>query len=457
MCPSKAQAAMSAYRAVILAGGKGLRMRSDRPKVLHKICGEALINMVLSAIEASSITDPTVTVVPCDQSTMYDTIHHRTEFAVQREAKGSGHALLQAKNKVGDSKNIVVLNGDVPFVSPKTINRLICAHQQNNAHITLLTSTLVPPKDMGRIFRTSDGEIQSIIESGETNSKTSLIDEVNAGLYCFKSSWLWEALEAINPSRTGEFYITDLVKIATKQKLSVQSISSSDELESMGINTRLELSLAENLYRKRLTENLMISGVTLTDPATVYIDQQVIVEPDTVILPNTHLKGTTKIRKGCTIGPNTIIEDTNIGSSCTVRSSVSEGAVLEDNVTIGPFSHIRKGSLLERNVRIGNYAEIKNSHIGENSRSGHYSYIGDARVGREVNIGAGTITCNYDGNEKHLTTIGDHAFIGCNTMLVAPINIGQNSVTGTGSVINKDVPPYSKAIGSPARIFKNEK
>lgn len=447
---------MSTSRAIILAGGKGLRMRSARPKVLHKICGEALISMVLSAIESSSITDPTITVVPDDYSTIYDTVHHRTKFAVQREAKGSGHALLQAKNKVGNSENIVVLNGDVPFVSHKTINRLISAHQQNDSHITLLTSTLVSPNDMGRIFRTSDGKIQSIIESGESNSKTSLIDEVNAGLYCFKSSWLWKALEAINPSRTSEIYITDLVKIATTQKLSVQSISSSDELEAIGINTRLELSLAENMYRKRLIENLMISGVTLTDPETVYIDQQVVVEPDTVILPNTHLRGTTKVGKDCTLGPNTIIEDTNIGPNCMVRSSVIEGAVLEGNVTIGPFSHIRKGSLLEQNVRVGNYAEIKNSHIGENSRSGHYSYIGDAKVGREVNIGAGTITCNYDGNKKHMTTIGDHAFIGCNTMLVAPVNIGRNSITGTGSVINKDVPPNSKAIGSPARIFKNE-
>lgn len=448
---------MNTSRAVILAGGNGLRMRSDQPKVLHKICGEALLSMVLDAIESSSITDRTITVVPNNHSTIHDAVHQRTEFAVQKKPKGTGHALLQAKNQVGDSKNVVVLNGDVPFIRHKTINRLISVHQKNNAFITLLTSTLVSPDGMGRIFRASDGKIASIIEAEETDSKTSLIDEVNAGLYCFKSPWVWEALEALNPSRTGEIYITDLVKIATKQGRYVQYISSSDKLESMGINTRLELSLAENLYRKRLTDNLMVSGVTMTDPTTVYIDQQVEVEPDTVILPNTHLKGNTKVRRGCTLGPNTIIEDSNIGANCTVRSSVIEGAVLDNNVTIGPFSHVREGSLLGQNVRVGNYAEIKNSHIGENSRSGHYSYIGDARVGREVNIGAGTITCNYDGKEKHSTVIGDRAFIGCNTMLVAPVNIGENSITSTGSVINKDVPPHSKAIGTPARIFKNEK
>ena len=232
MCTGDARclflAAMNTSRAVILAGGKGLRMRSDQPKVLQKVCGEALINMVLNAIESSSITDPTITIVPPNQSSIYDAVYQRTEFAVQKEPNGSGHALLQAKNKVGDSKYIVVLNGDVPFVNHKTINRLISAHQNNNAYITLLTSTLVSSDGMGRIFRTSNGEIQSIIESGETNSKTSHIDEVNVGLYCFQSSWLWKALEAINPSRTGEIYITDVVKIATNQGLYVQSISSSD-------------------------------------------------------------------------------------------------------------------------------------------------------------------------------------------------------------------------------------
>ena len=278
------------------------------------------------------------------------------------------------------------------------------------------------------------------------------INEINAGTYCFRTSWLWDNLPCLEYSTTGEIFLTDLIEGAASQGREIASVTVEDGTEALGINTRVELSRAESMMRDRIRRYWMMEGVTIPDPESVYIDHDTRIGIDSVVLPNTHIRGGTVIGEDCEIGPNSVIVDSQIADRCRIVSSVVEEAIIESDVQVGPFSHLRSGAYLESEVRIGNFGEIKNSRIGRATKSGHFSYIGDAEVGANVNIGAGSVTCNYDGEKKNRTVIGDDVFIGCDTMMVAPVTIGDRSYTGAGSVINKDVPPDSGAIGAPARI-----
>ena len=273
---------------------------------------------------------------------------------------------------------------------------------------------------------------------------------MNAGVYCFRTGWLWDELARIEPSAYGEVYLTSLIELAPVGM--VETLTVDDPQEAWGVNTRVELAAAEGVMRTRIRERWMLEGVSMPDPNSVYIDYGASIGVDTVVLPNTHIRGATRIGADCEIGPNSIIEDSRIGDRCRVVASVVEDATLESGVDVGPFSHMRPGAYLETGVHIGNFGEVKNSRIGRDAKMGHFSYIGDAQVGANVNIGAGAITCNYDGERKHGTVIGDDAFIGSDTMLVAPVTVGERSYTSAGAVVNRDVPPDSGAIGAPARI-----
>ena len=441
---------MSTHAAVVLAAGKGARMKSNTPKVLHRICGGPMVSLVVASAQAAGL-DRVVVVVPQDSQPIMDVLGASVQYTHQTVPLGTGHALLQSRAELENVANIVVLLGDVPLVQPVTLSKLVSLHNEREACITILTATGANADGLGRVVRSSSGRIVAVVEESEADESILTLTESNSGVCCFRSEWLWDNLPRISPSANGEVFLTDLVAEASAQGMPIGSVEAEDPDETLGVNTRVQLAQAEAVLRQRIRTRWMLEGVTILDPPSVFIDADVQLGQDSTVMPNTHITGRTQIGLSCEIGPNSIISDCAVGDDCNIISSVVEGSVLEDEVAVGPFSHIRPGSRLEKGVRVGNYAEVKNSRLGPGTKTGHFSFIGDADVGANVNIGAGTVTCNYDGEKKNPTTIGDDAFIGCDSMLVAPINIGQGSVTGAGSVITKDVPPGTLVKGVPAR------
>ena len=442
--------------AVILAAGDGNRMKSQTPKPLHKVCGKEILNMILDAVELSGIAY-SVTIVPSDYKLFEISAGNRTRFEVQGQAKGTGHALLQAKKAAKNSRFILVLNGDIPLISPETISRLISLHQEKESTATFLTNRKDNPLGSGRVIRTHNGAVEAIVEERDADSKIKDVTEVNCGVYCFEAPWVWSALESLKPSSNNEFYITDLIALALAQNHRVETLETVRQEETINVNDRIQLAEAEAVLQQNIRAKWMKSGVTLVDPTSIYIEQGVDIGKDTSVLPNTHIQQGSIIGRNCQIGPDSTVKASTIGDKSKVTHSVIENASLGTEVSVGPFSHIRAGTVLENNVYVGNHVEIKNSTLGAESKCGHFSYIGDAIIGTNVNLGAGTITCNYDGLTKHTTVIGNNAFIGSNTMLVAPVNIGENAVTGTGSIVNKNVPEGARAIGAPVRIIVGER
>lgn len=447
---------MSTKAAVILAAGKGVRMRSSLSKVLHKICGKELVRHVVDAAKGAGYDRVVVVVSPANSSPVRDLLGETVEYAVQAEMLGTGHAVLQAKDLLRDTETVAVLNGDVPLIRPETLSSLLERHESQNACATLLTAHCEIP-GLARVVRDSDGAIAEIVEERDADEATKAISEVNVGSYCFKGPWLWDALEKVEPSGGGEYYLPAVVAMAVQQGSPPKSVEVSDPAEALGINDRVQLSEAETILRDRIRLHWMKSGVTMPDPSSIYIDADVTLGQDTTVLPNTHVTGRTDVGDQCVLGPNSIIDSARIGSECLVRSSVVEGSELEARVTVGPFAHVRPGSRLAEGVVLGNFAEVNRSSVGRNSKAAHFSYLGDAQVGEDVNIGAGTVTVNYDGVSKQSTRIGDGAFIGCDTMLVAPVEIGKGAQTGAGAVVTKDVPPDELAVGVPARVKPKNK
>ena len=426
-------------------------MKSRIPKALHAVCGKPMASIVADAAGAAGF-DPIIFVIPTGQTEIRSALGDEYVYAFQDEPLGTGHALATAKSKASRFDSIIVLNGDIPLITPSTLVALSELHFSSEAPVTLLTSRVADPAGLGRVIRDQAGRVVAIVEHGDADETTLAIDEINAGVYCFQSEWLWRQLPELPGSSNGEVYLTDLVAMAVRQGENVESMQVDAADEALGVNNRLELSRAESAMRDRIRRHWMMEGVTIADPPSVYIDYAVDIGLDTVVLPNTHLVGSTIVGESCEIGPNSVVRDSNIGSNCQIIASVVTEATLEPDVHVGPFSHIRPGAHLESEVHIGNFGEVKNSRIGRGTKSGHFSYIGDAVVGSNVNVGAGSITCNFDGENKNVTVIGDDVFIGCDTMMVAPVRIGDRSHTGAGSVINRDVPPDSGAIGAPARI-----
>ncbi|MBI2845435.1 MAG: bifunctional UDP-N-acetylglucosamine diphosphorylase/glucosamine-1-phosphate N-acetyltransferase GlmU [Chloroflexi bacterium] len=444
--------------AIVLAAGEGTRMHSAIPKVLHPLAGEPMLKHVLRAVSALK-PQPLVVVGPRGRkmlSALGPSKNYR--YVEQRQPRGTGHAVLQTERAVaGKADMVLVIYSDHPLTTPQTIKRLIEAHQAEGAVLSFLAFHPSDPSGYGRVLRDDYGQVRAIVEEAAASEEEKKIGEAVSGVLVFDDSWLWPNLGRIKPNpKNGEIFLTDLISLALSQGQGVAAPLAEDNLEATGINTRLQLAQAEAVMRERVQKALMLSGVTILDPASTFIDTTVSVGPDTVILPATIIQGHTKIGSRCRLGPQTRIIDSSIGDGCTVDSSTLEEAILAEGVQVGPYSHLRPGTKLGKGVHVGNYVEIKESTIGDETQIGHFSYIGDAKIGKEVNIGAGSITCNFDGVKKQRTVIGDGAFIGSDTMLVAPVRVGRGAKTGAGAVVTHNLPPGSLAYGVPARVMKKK-
>ena len=441
--------------AVLLAAGQGTRMRSDTPKVLHPLCGRPMLWHSLEAVKRASTEKPVVVIgYGADQVREY--VGTSAECALQEPQLGTAHAVLQAEPLLkGKTDLVIVAYADMPLLRAETIQRLVDRQRTNPGPLSLLTVTADDPRGFGRIIRGEGGRVEAIVEEYVATPEQLQIRELNVGAYCFSAEWLWDALHRIekNPKK-GEYYLTDVVELATGQALVVEAVLHDDWIETIGINNRVQLAEAEAALRQRINRQHMLSGVSIADPASTYIDAEISIGKDTVVLPNTHILGGTVIGESNVIGPNSIIRDCTIGNRCKVLASVMDGAILEDDVDTGPFARLRKGAHLAAHVHVGNFGEVKESYLAPGVKVGHFSYIGNATIGENTNIGAGTITCNFDGEKKNPTEIGEDVFIGSDTMLVAPVKIGAGAKTGAGAVVTKDVPPDTLVVGMPARGIK---
>ncbi len=446
---------MSKLAAVILAAGQGTRMNSSTPKVLHHVGG---VPMVLWSIQNAAALGaaPVVLVVGIGAEAVKQAVGDQVEYAHQAEQLGTGHATLQARETLlGRSDAVLVLYGDMPNLRLETLQHMITLHQRRKPAITMLSVLSDDSMGFGRVVRDAQGQVQAIVEEAVASPEILALKELNCGVYCFDAGFLWEYLPRVpvTPPK-GEHYLTDMVELAVAARWPVEVFTIEDVEEVQGVNTRVHLARSERIMRQRIAEDMMLRGVTLVDPATTYIEATVSVGADTIIHPNTHLQGHTSVGERCVLGPNSVIRDTVIGDDCKVLASVLEKAVLEDEVEIGPFGRLREGAHLGRGVHMGNFGEVKNSHLGAGARMGHFGYVGDTEVGENSNIGAGAITCNYDGTHKHRTIIGVESFIGSGAMLVAPVRVGARAVVGAGSVVTHDVPDGTLSYGVPARTIR---
>jgi bifunctional UDP-N-acetylglucosamine pyrophosphorylase/glucosamine-1-phosphate N-acetyltransferase len=452
---------MEVWAGVVMAAGRGTRMKSKVPKIFHKLCGRELVSYSVEALRCAGISRIVAIVSPENEEGLKGLLGDSVEYVIQTGPLGTAHALLQSSGLLqGRAEQIMVLGADSPLIRSGTLERLSSRHLSRDSHATLLSATPGFPagmEDMGRVVRGDDGGVTAIVEASELTEDSQTASEVNGGAYCFKASWLWDSLPRIERSGGGEFYLTSLVDLAASQGEGVDALVLEDAEEVIGINNRLQLARAETAMRRRIRDHWMLEGVTMLDPASIFLDASVELGEDTVIYPNTMVLGRSRIGSGCTIGPNATIQDSVIGNGCRVVASFLEEATLEASVDIGPFSHLRPGAYLESSVHIGNFCEIKNSRLGRGVAMGHFGYVGDASIGADVNLGAGMVTCNYDGVTKHPTVVEEGAFIGCDTMFVAPVKVGAGAVTGAGAVVTKDVPPHRLAVGVPATIKETTK
>lgn len=441
---------------VILAAGLGTRMKSSKPKVLHELLGKPMVEYILDAVK-DLCAEPPVIVVGNQADLVRQTLGDKARFALQEPQLGTADAVKSARDLLkGRSEIVLVANSDFPLITPETYRALVEKHLSTGSVMTISTVVEENPRGFGRIVRDAHGKVSRIVEEKVASPEELKITELNSNPYCFDAAWLWDAIERIQKSAVGEYYLTDLVEVAYKEGKLVEAYGVKDKEESIGINNRIHLAEATRVAQKRTNEKWMLEGVTMIDPQRVYIESGVTLEKDTVLFPEVYLYGKTHIGEGCTIGPSVVMEDTEIGDGCKIKFAVLEKAKLENHVDMGPFGHLRKGAHLADHVHMGNFGEIKNSYLGEGTKMGHFSYIGDAQIGKDVNIGAGTITCNFDGINKFKTEIGDNVFIGSDTMLVAPVNIGEGAKTGAGAVVTHDVDAGTVVVGVPAKPLKKK-
>lgn len=436
---------------IILAAGQGTRMRSKFPKVLHPLLGKPLVWHALRAVKPL-VAHPPVLVVGYGAEAVKEAVGSDVTYALQEEQLGTGHAVAAAKSQVDpQADTILVTFADMPLLRQGTLQKLIDLHQTSESPVTMTSFIGDEARGFGRVVRNDQGHVIAIVEQADATPEQLAIREYNVSAYCFDADWLWDALERIPISPKGEYYLTDVVGLAVQSGYAVQSMVLADPTDGIGLNNRVHLAQAEKVMRQRINEQWMLAGVTLVSPETTVIEADVEIGQDTLILPNTYLRGETIIGEDCEIGPDTTVINTKVGNHVRVIASYLECAQVADHVSIGPYCHLRKNAILGEGVHLGNYAEVKDSTLGPGTKMGHFSYIGNARIGQDVNIGAGTITCNYDGKKKNPTEIGDHVFIGSDTMLVAPVKIGDRSITGAGAVVTRDVPPDTLVVGVPAK------
>jgi len=435
------------YSVVILAAGKGVRMCSQMPKVLHQVAGKPMIWYVVKAVKEAGIDD-IILVVGHGREMVEETLAgENLRFVVQEEQLGTGHALMQAQDSINPDNTLVVLAGDTPLLEGTTLKKLLDFHQQQQSRATVLSALLPDPYGYGRIIRQADGGLERIVEEKDASPEEKEITEINTGMYCFQAGAVFAALARVQRSNAqGEYYLTDVLPILKNDGHNV-AVLATDEVDQIhGINDRIQMAAAETIIRQRHNQELMKNGVTIMAPETTFIDSAVKIGIDTVIYPFTIIEGQTIIGENCTIGPYTRINDSSIGNDVVIESSRIKEARIGNHCDIGPFAYLRPEADLQENVKVGDFVEIKKSIVGVGSKIPHLSYVGDALLGKGVNIGAGTITCNYDGKKKSRTILEDHVFIGSNTNLVAPVTIGENSITGAGSTITRDIPAHTLAV-----------
>lgn len=438
---------MNTY-AVVLAAGQGTRMKSDLYKVLHPVCGKPMVAHVIDNIldlEAEKI----VTIVGHGAEQVEKTLGEKSEYALQTEQLGTAHAVQQAESILGDlDGTTIVVCGDTPLIRSETMSALVAHHNQSGAKATILTAIADDPTGYGRIIRGEDGQVLRNVEHKDASEKELQVSEINTGTYCFDNKALFETLKKVkNDNAQGEYYLPDVIGILQAEDELVTAHVTEDFSETLGINDRVVLSVAERVMRLRLAEMHMRNGVTIIDPESTYISADAEIGRDTILQPGTMIEGKTIIGEACTIGPNSQIVNSVVGDRTTIHSSIVLESTIGANTAVGPFAHIRPETNLGDRVRIGNFVEVKKSTLGNGSKAAHLSYIGDAEVGTDVNFGCGTIVVNYDGKKKHVTTVEDDAFIGCNSNLIAPVTVGKGAYVAAGSTISNDVPKDSLAIG----------
>ncbi|HLS35633.1 MAG TPA: bifunctional UDP-N-acetylglucosamine diphosphorylase/glucosamine-1-phosphate N-acetyltransferase GlmU [Bacillota bacterium] len=441
--------------AVVLAAGQGTRMKSGLYKVLHPIAGRPMVLHVLEQLKPLQL-EKIATVVGYGAEDVISAIGDKSEFVTQEEQLGTGHAVMQAEDLLGnlDGTTLIVC-GDTPLITSETYQALLEHHEETGAKATILTAEAPNPTGYGRIIRNEENQVQRIVEEADTTSEERLVQEINTGTFCFDNRALFHALQNVsNDNAQGEYYITDVIEILKNEGETVEAYLTFDFDETIGINDRVALAEAEKILKRRINEAHMRNGVTIIDPENSYIGPDVEISQDVVIHPGVVITGKTYIKSHVEIGPHSEIENCTIGEHTLITQSVVKDSVIGKRNYIGPYAHIRPGSKIADDVRVGNFVELKKTSLGDHTKVGHLSYVGDTQVGSNVNLGCGTITVNYDGVEKHETVIGDHAFIGCNTNLIAPVEIGDGAFTAAGSTITKNVPEDALSIARSKQVNK---
>jgi bifunctional UDP-N-acetylglucosamine pyrophosphorylase / glucosamine-1-phosphate N-acetyltransferase len=441
---------------IILAAGLGTRMKSATIKILHRAAGRPIIDYVLDLAWKIG-TRPPIMVIGHQREAVQKIVGERARYAVQDEQKGTGHAVLQAAALVDSGRHVLILSGDVPLTRPETLRRLLDEHERSQNALTLLTMKLEDPGLYGRVVRDAAGAVTRIVEARDATEDEKRISEVNAGIYVFDGERLFDDLRDLSTNNSqGEYYLTDLLRVLRTAGKRVGAVIADNPIEALGVNSRSDLASVEGEIQRRVVAKLMQEGVTFRNPATVVIDSTVAIGSDTVVYPFVTIEGTTTIGSRCVIEPGVHLLNVTVGDDVHLRTgTVAENADIGDEASVGPYAHLRPDTRLGRHVRIGNFVETKKAVFGEGAKASHLSYIGDAEVGADANIGAGTITCNYDGVNKHKTVIEDDVFIGSDTQLVAPVRIGKGAYVGAGSTITKDVPPEALALSrTPQRIIE---
>ena len=441
--------------AIILAAGKGTRMKSKLHKVLHQVCGKTMVEHVLTQLQAADIQN-IVTVVGYGADTVKDALGDQVRYALQKQQLGTGHAVMQTEDLLGElAGQTLVVSGDTPLFTAATFNHLFQYHEHRHAAVTILTSKAPDPTGYGRIVRNEIGIVERIVEQKDASVEEQAIHEINTGVYCFDNQKLFAALKRLtNDNAQGEYYLTDVIGILKEEGEIVTAYQMEDFDESMGVNDRSALAKATKIMQKRINTQLMKDGVTLVDPETAYIDTDVQIGQDTVIEGNVVIKGRTTIGADCLIGAGSRIEDSILHDDVTIMSSTLERSEVHSGADVGPNSHLRPEAELGENVHVGNFCEVKKAYIGAGTKVGHLSYIGDATLGKNINVGCGVVFVNYDGTNKLHTNVGDHAFIGSNSNIVAPVNIAADSFVAAGSTITDSTEQFDMAIARARQVNK---
>ncbi|MBU8614486.1 MULTISPECIES: bifunctional UDP-N-acetylglucosamine diphosphorylase/glucosamine-1-phosphate N-acetyltransferase GlmU [Bacillus] len=443
--------------AVVLAAGQGTRMKSKLYKVLHPVCGKPMVEHVVDEALKLSLSK-LVTIVGHGAEEVKKQLGDKSEYALQAEQLGTAHAVKQAQPFLADEKGVtIVICGDTPLLTAETMEQMLKEHIQREAKATILTAVAEDPTGYGRIIRSENGAVQKIVEHKDASEEERLVTEINTGTYCFDNEALFRAIDQVsNDNAQGEYYLPDVIEILKNEGETVAAYQTGNFQETLGVNDRVALSQAEQFMKERINKRHMQNGVTLIDPMNTYISPDAVIGSDTVIYPGTVIKGEVQIGEDTIIGPHTEIMNSAIGSRTVIKQSVVNHSKVGNDVNIGPFAHIRPDSVIGNEVKIGNFVEIKKTQFGDRSKASHLSYVGDAEVGTDVNLGCGSITVNYDGKNKYLTKIEDGAFIGCNSNLVAPVTVGEGAYVAAGSTVTEDVPGKALAIARARQVNKDD-